>query len=83
MSWLDAVAPARMKRVALVAADESLRDVLVRVADAAAVEIGLAGGEPSAPGPAAGRAVNGRGGGRQAAARRPSGDRCRAICLAA
>ena len=54
MSWLDAVGPARMKRVALVAADESLRDVLVRVADAAAVEIGLAGGEPSAPGPAAG-----------------------------
>jgi len=54
MSWLDAVAPARMKRVALVAADESLRDVLVRVADAAAVEIGLAGGEVSAPGPAAG-----------------------------
>jgi hypothetical protein len=54
MSWLDAVAPARMKRVALVAADGSLRDVLVRVADADAVEIGLAGGEASAPGPAAG-----------------------------
>jgi V/A-type H+/Na+-transporting ATPase subunit I len=54
MSWLDAVGPARMKRVALVAADESLRDVLVRVADAAAVEIGVAGGESSAPGPAAG-----------------------------
>ena len=54
MSWLDAVAPARMKRVALVAADDSLRDVLVRVADAAAVEIGLAGGEASAPAPAAG-----------------------------
>jgi V/A-type H+/Na+-transporting ATPase subunit I len=59
MSWLDAVAPARMKRVALVAADESLRDVLVRVADAAAVEIGLPGGEAIAaelaagePGPA-------------------------------
>ena len=50
MSWLDGVLPARMKRVALVAADESLRDVLVRVADAAAVEIGLAGGEASAPG---------------------------------
>src|SRR5579863_1918691 len=54
MSWLDGVIPARMKRVALVAADESLRDVLVRVADAAAVEIGLPGGEASAPGPAAG-----------------------------
>jgi V/A-type H+-transporting ATPase subunit I len=54
MSWLDAVAPARMKRVALVAADESLRDVLVRVADAAAVEIGPAGGEVGAPAPAAG-----------------------------
>jgi V/A-type H+/Na+-transporting ATPase subunit I len=54
MSWLDALAPARMKRVALVAADESLRDVLVRVADAAAVEIGLAGGEARVPGPAAG-----------------------------
>jgi V/A-type H+-transporting ATPase subunit I len=54
MSWLDAVAPARMKRVALVAADESLRDVLVRVADAAAVEIGLAGGEASVPGSPAG-----------------------------
>ena len=54
MSWLDGVIPARMKRVALVAADESLRDVLVRVADAAAVEIGLPGGEASAPGPAPG-----------------------------
>ena len=40
MSWLDVAVPARMKRVALVAAEESLRDVLVRVADAAAVEIG-------------------------------------------
>jgi V/A-type H+/Na+-transporting ATPase subunit I len=54
MSWLDGVIPARMKRVALVAADEALRDVLVRVADAAAVEIGLPGGEVSAPGPAPG-----------------------------
>jgi V/A-type H+/Na+-transporting ATPase subunit I len=54
MSWLDSVLPARMKRVALVAADQSLRDVLVRVADAGAVEIGLPGGEPSARGPAAG-----------------------------
>jgi V/A-type H+/Na+-transporting ATPase subunit I len=54
MSWLDSVIPARMKRVALVAPEPSLRDVLVRVADAGAVEIGLAGGESSAPGPAAG-----------------------------
>jgi V/A-type H+/Na+-transporting ATPase subunit I len=54
MSWLDGVIPARMKRVALVAADEALRDVLVRVADAAAVEIGLPGGEAVAPEGAAG-----------------------------
>ena len=45
MSWLDVVVPVRMKRVALVAPDESLRDVLVRVAAAAAVEIGPADGE--------------------------------------
>ena len=45
--------PARMTRVALVAADDSLRDVLVRVAGAAAVEIGQAAGGPGpAPGPA-------------------------------
>jgi V/A-type H+/Na+-transporting ATPase subunit I len=50
MSWLDGALPARMKRVALVAADESLRDVLVRVADADAVEIGLAGGEATVAG---------------------------------
>ena len=45
--------PARMTRVALVAADDSLRDVLVRVAGAAAVEIGPAAG---GPGPALGLA---------------------------
>ena len=45
MSWLDMAVPVRMKRVALVAADESLRDMLVRVADAATVEIGPAGGD--------------------------------------
>ncbi|MGO8892686.1 MAG: V-type ATPase 116kDa subunit family protein [Streptosporangiaceae bacterium] len=45
MSWLDAAVPVRMKRVALVTPDESLRDVLVRVAAAAAVEIGPSGGE--------------------------------------
>jgi len=49
MSWLDAAVPVRMKRVALVAADEALRDVLVRVADSAAVEIGPAAGEAGAP----------------------------------
>jgi len=48
MSWLDAAVPVRMKRVALVTPDESLRDVLVRVAAAAAVEIGPAGGEAGA-----------------------------------
>ena len=53
MSWLDAAVPVRMKRVALVTLDESLRDVLVRVAAAAAVEIGPAGGEagPMDPSP--------------------------------
>ena len=49
MSWLDTAVPDRMKRVALVAADEALRDVLVRVADSAAVEIGPAAGEATAP----------------------------------
>jgi V/A-type H+/Na+-transporting ATPase subunit I len=49
MSWLDAVTPVRMRRVALVAADESMRDLLVRVADSAAVEIGSADGEAGAP----------------------------------
>jgi V/A-type H+/Na+-transporting ATPase subunit I len=50
MSWLGAALPVRMRRVAVVAADGSLRDVLVRVADAAAVELGPAGGEMGAPG---------------------------------
>jgi len=50
MSWLDVAVPARMKRVALVAAEDCLRDVLVRVADAAAVEIGTAAGEPGGQG---------------------------------
>jgi len=52
MSWLDAAVPVRMKRVALVAADESLRDMLVRVAAAAAVEIGPAAGGEGISGPA-------------------------------
>jgi V/A-type H+/Na+-transporting ATPase subunit I len=54
MSWLDRAVPARMRRIALVAADEALRDVLVRVADSAAVEIGSAGGEPAVPDAGAG-----------------------------
>ena len=39
MPWLDAAAPVRMERVALVAPAASLRDVLVQVADAGAMEI--------------------------------------------
>ena len=39
MRWPDAVAPVRMRRVALVAPAGSLRDVLVAVADAGTVEI--------------------------------------------
>jgi V/A-type H+/Na+-transporting ATPase subunit I len=58
MSWLDVAVPVRMKRVALVAADESLRDMLVRVADAATVEIGPAGGD-SARAATGGEAVSG------------------------
>jgi V/A-type H+/Na+-transporting ATPase subunit I len=56
MSWLDTAVPVRMKRVALVAADEALRDVLVRVADSAAVEIGPAVGETGVPDAAGGGA---------------------------
>ena len=59
MSWLDAAVPVRMKRVALVVADESLRDMLVRVADAAAVEIGPAGGDAVTSGPASDQPATG------------------------
>jgi V/A-type H+/Na+-transporting ATPase subunit I len=62
MSWLDTAIPARMKRIALVAADEALRDVLVRVADTAAVEIGPASGETGATGPAPPGGMTGTGG---------------------
>ena len=62
MSWLDAAVPVRMRRIALVASDEALRDVLVRVADAAAVEIGSASGETGATGPAPPSGVTGTGG---------------------
>jgi len=57
MRWLDAAVPVRMRRVAVVAPTDALRDVLVRVADAAAVEIGPpdcgpegSGGAPGAAG---------------------------------
>ena len=53
MPWLDAAAPVRMRRVALVAPDASLRDVLVEVADAGTMEIDQTGTEAGPPGPAA------------------------------
>jgi V/A-type H+-transporting ATPase subunit I len=55
MRWLDAVAPVRMTRITLVAPEGALRDVLVRVADAAAVEIDLTDREQAPPGEAAAR----------------------------
>jgi V/A-type H+/Na+-transporting ATPase subunit I len=39
MRWSDVAAPVRMQRIALVAPDAALRDVLVRVADAAVMQI--------------------------------------------
>ena len=39
MPWLEAAAPVRMERIVLVAPYESLRDVLVQVADSGSVEI--------------------------------------------
>ena len=54
----DVPAPVRMRRVALVAAEDSLRDVLVRVADAAAVEIGSAAGEVGDVSPPGGEAAH-------------------------
>ncbi len=55
MNWLDAVAPARMKRVAVVAPAGALRDVLVQVAVASAVDLGPPGGDLTASGEAARR----------------------------
>jgi V/A-type H+/Na+-transporting ATPase subunit I len=55
MPWRDAVAPARMTRVALVAPARSLRTMLVAVAAAAAVEIDRPAAGPGAPGDDAGR----------------------------
>ena len=59
LSWPDLPAPARMRRVAVVAAADGLRDVLVRVADAAAVEFGPPVGETAAAAPAEGAAADG------------------------
>jgi len=55
MQWLDAVAPVRMTRITLVAPESTLRDVLVRIADAATVEIELPDRRQTAPGEAAAR----------------------------
>jgi V/A-type H+/Na+-transporting ATPase subunit I len=49
MSWLDAVAPARMRRVAIVAPAAALRDVLVRVAERGTAQLGFADGAPAGP----------------------------------
>jgi len=48
LSWPDLPVPARMRRVALVAPYDALRDVLVRVAETAAVELGPPAGETAA-----------------------------------
>jgi V/A-type H+-transporting ATPase subunit I len=56
MRWPDLAAPARMRRVALVAPEDVLRDVLVRVAAAAAVEIDAGDRDGVTPGEA-GRAL--------------------------
>ena len=45
LSGPDLPVPTRMRRVALVAPGDALRDVLVRVADAAAVELGPPAGD--------------------------------------
>ena len=49
MHWLDAVAPVRMTRITLVAPEDALRDVLVRVADSGTVEIDLPDGRQAPP----------------------------------
>lgn len=61
MWWREAGAPLRMQRVALVAPKVSLRDVLVRVADAGTVELdrtGTAGAAGAAPPTAAGAGLS-------------------------
>ena len=57
MPWLDAAFPARMTRVALIAPAEVLRDMLVLVAGAAAVEIDRADPGQEGSGEAARRLV--------------------------
>ena len=49
MRWLEAVAPVRMTRIILVAPEDALRDVLVRVADSGTVEIDLPDGRQAPP----------------------------------
>ena len=49
-SWADSLAPVRMRRVAVVAPVDALRDTLVRVADAGCVELDLPDGDdPTGP----------------------------------
>jgi V/A-type H+/Na+-transporting ATPase subunit I len=55
MRWLDAVAPVRMTRITLVAPEDTLRDVLVRVADSGTVEIDPPDCRQASPGEAAAR----------------------------
>lgn len=56
MFRIDAAIPVRMRRVALVAPEQALRESLVRIAEAGCVEIDLAGdGEPDVRGHAANR----------------------------
>ena len=51
MSWFDDAVPMRMRRVAVLAPQDALGDVLARVADAGAVEIGPAWGPETADPP--------------------------------
>jgi V/A-type H+-transporting ATPase subunit I len=55
MLWPDAALPVRMRRIAIVAPAGSLRDVLVAVASAAAVQIDDGNGGQATPGEAARR----------------------------
>jgi len=50
MRWSDIAVPVRMQRIALVAPSSALRDVLVRVADAASMQIDHDGREPASAG---------------------------------
>jgi V/A-type H+-transporting ATPase subunit I len=53
MPWLEAATPVRMERIALVAPAESLRDVLVKVADAGSVEFDQMARDADFAGPSA------------------------------